>query len=228
MAEAFSAHPEDDERIIGFMDVLERTLVVELLEQTAELLRADVAEPDATEPNVTAPDESGAPSTSQTSAAKPASTSDSDELFASLGLDEQDTHVPTDPAVRRLLPDGVSGDDEAAAEFRRLTQSSLRARKLANLATAVKVFRVSSTDDSPRPSHRDEPGETREVVMTRTDARCVMMALTDVRLVLASRLDIRTDEDSEAIENSNDALAMYYSFLSWLTESITLAVMRMA
>ena len=38
---------------------------------------------------------------------------------------------PTDPAVRRLLPDASRDDPEVAAEFRRLTEDDLRAGKIA-------------------------------------------------------------------------------------------------
>lgn len=213
MAQAFSALPGDGERIIGFMDDVERSVVIELLYQTSVLLSQGVSAPDD------------------------APMSDQERLFASLNLTNTDTDVPSDPAVRRLLPDGVKDDAEASAEFRRFTQGALRSKKLANLETAMKAFEVNFIDDEEAAALADahyqgddsaDDDTTREVIMSRDDARAVMMALTDVRLVLAQRLDIRTDADSEALEDSDEPLAAYYDFLTWLCESVTLAVMGKA
>ena len=44
---------------------------------------------------------------------------------------------PTDPAVRRLLPDASRDDPQVAAEFRRLTEDDLRAGKIARLQPAL-------------------------------------------------------------------------------------------
>lgn len=211
MAQAFSSMPGDDERIIGFMDDVERSIVIELLYQTSVLLSEGASEP------------------AQQSA------SPADELFASLGMSNQDVVAPQDPALQRLLPDGVKDNPDAAAEFRRFTQESLRTQKLTNLEAAMKALEDGFVDAEEAAALADAhyaggPGDdddtTREVVLTREQARTVMKALTDVRLVLAQRLDIRTDEDAEALENSEEPLAAYYEFLTWLCESITLAVMR--
>ncbi|PZP00922.1 MAG: DUF2017 domain-containing protein, partial [Dermacoccus nishinomiyaensis] len=63
-------------------------------------------------------------------------------------------------------------------------------------------------------------------------------ALTDVRLVLAERLGVRTDADADALveqvergqvpSDEEQLMAAYYDFLTWLAESVTLAVMREA
>jgi len=66
------------------------------------------------------------------------------------------------------------------------------------------------------------------------------VGLTDVRLVLGERLGLRTDEDSDRLhERLERALAgeeevdpglfqqmAYYDFLTWLQESVTLALLR--
>ena len=177
--------------------------------------------------------------------------------------------APQDPALRRLLPDGVKDDDAAASEFRRLTESTLRDGKLRNLDIAMRALEEGFVDeeqaaaiaddvyeranDPAARDERDDAGEregnddnlqdglsdgSREVVLDEASARAMMMALTDVRLVLAERLGLRTDEDAEALSRQveredapnspEDLLAAYYDFLTWMSESLTLAVMRKA
>ena len=46
-----------------------------------------------------------------------------------------------DPALDRLLPTANRQDDEAAAEFRRLTETGLRQRKAAALEAAAETMR---------------------------------------------------------------------------------------
>src|SRR4051812_6713769 len=58
---------------------------------------------------------------------------DTDPLAAMVGMgSDSPVATPDDPALRRLLPDAY-GDPDGAAEFRRLTDTGLRAEKVANL-----------------------------------------------------------------------------------------------
>jgi len=95
---------------------------------------------------------------------------------------------PTDPAVRRLLPDASRDDPEVAAEFRRLTEDDLRAGKIARLT------RLWSAVSTPVDGWRVDA-----FVLSPDDAQDVAAALTDLRLVLAERLDIRTDSQAERL-----------------------------
>ncbi|HWJ85858.1 MAG TPA: DUF2017 domain-containing protein [Cellulomonas sp.] len=140
---------------------------------------------------------------------------ETDDLLAGLAHDlERPTARPSDPAVRRLLPDASRDDDELAAEFRRLTQADLRASKSAGLRRLEAVL-------------TDRPGrKPSEVVVERGDARTVAAAITDIRLVIAERLGIRTDEQAEAIYDLTAVpvgarqLVAIYGALSWLQESL--------
>lgn len=243
MAQAFARDADDDARIIGFLDDVERSLVIELMHQTSVLLSDGSDGPD---------DDASVDSASA-----------GDDLFASLSRSMQQRQAPSDPALRRLLPDGVKGDDDAASEFRRLTESNLRDGKLRNLDIAMRALEHGFVDDEQVAAIADDvyeragdPGAegaedgagdpdlrdglsdgAREVVLDVAQARAMMMALTDVRLVLAERLGLRTDEDAEALSRHLDGdvpdspealLAAYYEFLTWMAESITLAVMRKA
>ncbi|MFL6081597.1 MAG: DUF2017 domain-containing protein [Ornithinibacter sp.] len=122
-----------------------------------------------------------------------------------------------DPALDRLLPTANRQDDEAAAEFRRLTETGLRQRKAGVLQTAADLLRG---DDRLR--------------LDAGQARAVLTALTDVRLVLGERMGLRTDDDVEVLEAAAQdldpddplgyALAVY-DFLTWLQETLASAML---
>jgi hypothetical protein len=136
---------------------------------------------------------------------------------------------PSDPAVRRLLPDASRDDPQVAQEFRRLTEDDLRAGKIARL--------TSLWDALTTPA---EGWRADAFVVAPQDAKDVAAAITDLRLVLAERLGIRTDEQAErlydALVDSPQAelegldeildpaarryLVAVYGALSWLQESL--------
>ncbi len=123
---------------------------------------------------------------------------------------------PEDPGLARLLPDARRDDPAAAADFRRLTERSLRERKREAHRTALDVLTTWS----------DDPGATQS--MTTVQGRAFTAALTDVRLVLADRIGIETDEDAEALHGLEGDpadpgvwLAMVYDFTTWVQESLT-------
>ena len=97
-------------------------------------------------------------------------------------LSEGPVTAPSDPALRRLLPDASRAAPDVAAEFRRLTEDELRATKAGSLA----VLRAALAVDAP------------EVRVDRATAPAVAAALTDLRLVLAERLGIRSEADADA------------------------------
>jgi hypothetical protein len=118
-----------------------------------------------------------------------------------------------DPALARLLPDAANDDPAVAAEFRRLTEHGLRARKRSSLARAQQAL------------GRQDP-----VVLDAAEAQALLKGLTDVRLVVAERLGLRTDEDAEAVHallaRAGDAdspwlvLAGLYDTLTWWQEAL--------
>ncbi|MGB3257877.1 MAG: DUF2017 family protein [Ornithinimicrobium sp.] len=154
------------------------------------------------------------------------------DLIAGLGESDAQPQEPVDPALLRLLPPAHRTDDAQAAEFRALTEHSVRQRKTRTLASAIEAL-----------AHADPPS----ISWDQTQAETVMVALTDVRLILGERLGLRTDEDSTALhEEMFEALhtkgpetdeqrpaqeqarmqqMAYYDFLSWLQESIALSLL---
>jgi hypothetical protein len=202
MARAFL---REDDGYVAVLEDGERAMIASLMEQTRLILSPEVE-----------------------------ATGDTfDDLVASMGvslaaedqapdeLDESDSEELTDrdPALDRLLPTAHRGDDQVAAEFRRLTEEGLRQRKSANLDTAI-----DSLDEA----------EAGRLVLDEQRAPAFLMALTDVRLLLGERMGMRTEEDAEALHDAMETIAdddpigyamAVYDFLTWLQESLTYAVM---
>lgn len=128
------------------------------------------------------------------------------ELSALTGLgtgldDETDTPViSSDPALARLLPDAYRDDDEAAGEFRRLTENSLRRDK------------VNAAERLLATLPADGPGEVR---LDPETTESWLSTINDVRLALGTRLEV-TEEMAEPDPEDPDAPA--YVVYLWLTE----------
>jgi hypothetical protein len=196
MARAFL---REQDHYVGLLESTERTVLLGLMQQTRLLLSPEI------EP-----------------------TGDAfDDLVASMGLslsaaDQQADPVSLgerDPALDRLLPTAHRGDDQIAAEFRRLTEEGLRQRKSGNLDIAVACV---------------EAAVGNRVVLDESQAPAFLTALTDVRLLLGERMGMRTEEDAEALHAAMDDIddddplgyAMaWYDFLTWLQETLTQALM---
>ena len=201
MARAFL---REDTGYVALLDATERTVLYGLMQQTRVLLSPDV------EP-----------------------TGDTfDDLVATMGLslsaadqdvdqdtDRVDRDTDRDPALDRLLPTAHRGDDEVAAEFRRLTEQGLRQRKSGNLDVALGCLSQASGN---------------RIELDQGQAPAFLMALTDVRLLLGERMGMRTEEDAEALHDAMEVIddddplgyAMaWYDFLTWLQETLTHALM---
>jgi hypothetical protein len=199
MARAFLREPEG---LVAVLDDGERTILSGLMQQTRVLLSPEI------EP-----------------------TGDTfDDLVASMGVslaaDERASDAPgdaegtyRDPALDRLLPTAHRGDDEVAAEFRRLTEEGLRQRKSSNLDVAIDRIATATED---------------RVVLDEASAPAFLIALTDVRLLLGERMGMRTEEDAEALHAAMETIAdddplgyamAWYDFLTWLQETLAHALM---
>lgn len=207
-----------DGRYVAKLDAVERGLVVGLMEQVLELV-----EPERAAQDVEGPQGKG---------------DEFDQIVAGLGgigmgvslsaadqVPELSGEVPAprDPALDRIFPTANREDEQLAAEFRRLTEDGLRARKSANLATAIAALAAPAGGGS-----RDQ-----RVRLEEPQAVALLVALTDVRLVLGERLGLRQDEDLELLEEEVSGLqeddpAVYalavYDFLTWLQETLAHAL----
>ncbi|HEY0402339.1 MAG: hypothetical protein JWQ37_1512 [Blastococcus sp.] len=120
-----------------------------------------------------------------------------DQLDQLLAADADD--VAGDPVMARLLPDGHRGDPELAADYRELTESSLRSGKNDDLA----IVRATLPDGG---------GEVR---LDRDQAGAWLRTSNDLRLALGTRLDITEDTEppEDVVGEQDQQLAVYY----WLT-----------
>ncbi len=107
--------------------------------------------------------------------------------------------VGDDPVLGRLFPDGHRSDPELAADFRELTETSLRSAKADDLATV----RASL------------PAEGGEIRLDVEQAAAWLRTSNDLRLALGTRLDIGEDTEppEEVADETDQQLAVYY----WLT-----------
>jgi hypothetical protein len=120
-----------------------------------------------------------------------------DQLEQLLAADPDD--VAGDPVMARLLPEGHRGDPELAADYRELTETSLRSGKTDDLA----VVRATLPDGG---------GQIR---LDRDQAAAWLRSSNDLRLALGTRLDITEDTEppDEIADEQDQQLAVYY----WLT-----------
>src|SRR5690606_34835118 len=126
-----------------------------------------------------------------------------DELAALVGISSSATQ-PEDPALARLFPDAYTDDAEAAADFRRYTESDLRRHKREN------ARRVASAI----------PEWGGEIVLDAEDVQAWLQTLTDVRLYLGVRLGIETEEDADALRAAavrDESLAAAMHVYEWFT-----------
>jgi hypothetical protein len=118
-----------------------------------------------------------------------------DQLEQLLDADE----VSDDPVLQRLFPDGHRGDAEMAADYRDLTEESLRSGKAEDLATVRATL----------------PTDGGEVRLDRDQAGAWLRTTNDIRLALGVRLDITEDTEppEDPVGEEGQQLAVYY----WLT-----------
>jgi hypothetical protein len=127
-----------------------------------------------------------------------------DQLEQLLSAEEPDVH--SDAVLARLLPDGHRGDSPGdaalAADFRELTESSLRAGKRDDLAT------VRATLPPDGGTLRLDPEQ----------AGAWLRTTNDLRLALGTRLGVDEDDpgfppDGDPASETGQQLAVYH----WLT-----------
>lgn len=124
-----------------------------------------------------------------------------DPLAALVGI-EAHAERSDDPAVARLLPDAYIDDDEAASDFRRFTERSLRDGKVANASSVITSL--------------EQAGE--KVVLSDAEVHAWIGFLNDARLALGARLEI-SDENHDALMDlsEDDPRTGFMALYSWLT-----------
>lgn len=120
-----------------------------------------------------------------------------DQLEQLLTADRDD--VGDDPVLERLFPDGHRSDPAMAADYRGLTEASLRSGKSDDLATMRASLPMAGGD----------------VRLDADQAGAWLRTSNDLRLALGTRLDIseETEPPEELADEADQQLAVYY----WLT-----------
>jgi hypothetical protein len=95
------------------------------------------------------------------------------------------TTEPDDPVLMRLFPTAYQNDEEAAAEFRRFTEGTLRDGK-ANAAITI----IDGLEDAGLPPELTEEGLVIDIELEEPVAEIWMRSFTDLRLALATRLGV--------------------------------------
>jgi hypothetical protein len=184
-------------------------IIRDLVGQVIELIGAD-AEGDL----ATGPDDGGARETGLRSGGLPTDgTVDAGDLAAMVGFTEN-TELPEDPVLARLLPDAYRDDPEASGEFRRYTEEGLRSGKAAAARTVLATL---------------PPGGGR-IRLSEPEAQAWLRALNDVRLALGVTLGVTDDFDEQVSEmGPEDPRAAYvgvYQWLAYLQETLVHALSR--
>jgi hypothetical protein len=112
-----------------------------------------------------------------------------DPLEGMLSFDGPTTE-PEDPVLARLFPTAYA-DEEAAAEFRRFTEGTLRNGKAAGAATIIDTL-----EEAGLPPELGEQNVVIDVELDEPTALTWLKTFTDLRLALATRLEIEQDDEA--------------------------------
>jgi hypothetical protein len=133
------------------------------------------------------------------------------------------TTAPEDPVLQRLFPTAYADDEEAAAEFRRFTEGTLRDGKAAAACTII-----DGLEEAGLPPELTEDGLMIDVELDEPTAETWMRSFTDIRLALATRLGVEEgDEEKWHALPDDDPRAQahdIYEWVGWLQETLVEAL----
>ena len=132
------------------------------------------------------------------------------QLMSQLKAAPDEIVTPQDPVLLRLLPNAYT-DPEAAADFRRFTEPTLRGNK-------QRILRKVREDLTQMVDH-EESGVVEDI-----EGEVWLLAMNDLRLALSVRLGITEEsfERFEALPDSDPQKSIYavYFWLGWLQENL--------
>jgi len=124
-----------------------------------------------------------------------------DDLDADLDALTEVPEIPDDPVLARLLPDGYRDDPEAAGEFRKYTESSLRSAKQQAAQEMLDTL----------------PADGGRIQLNHDQAHAWLKALNDVRLALGVRLNVTEEfEEQWGRLRPDDPQWAAYEVYAWL------------
>src|ERR1700761_7548459 len=122
--------------------------------------------------------------------------------------------APADPVLASLLPDAYQDDPEAAGEFRKYTESSLRESKKYFAQTLIETL----------------PANGGRVKLNADQARDWLRALNDVRLMFGVRLEVTEDFEAQyaGLDPKDPRVAAFevYGWLGAFQDSLVRAMAR--
>jgi hypothetical protein len=137
------------------------------------------------------------------------------------------TTEPDDPVLARLFPTAYRDDEDAAGEFRRFTEGTLREGKTAG-ASAI----IAALEEAGLPPELEEDGLMIDVELDRAEAEVWMRSFTDLRLALATRLGIEEDDEDfwDQLDDEDPRGQVYgiYQWLGYLQETLVESLVRAA
>ena len=135
------------------------------------------------------------------------------------------TTEPEDPVLARLFPTAYPHDEEAAGEFRRFTEGTLRDHKAQG---AVRI--IETLEEAGLPPELEEEGLVVDVELDPAGSVTWMKSFTDIRLALATRLGIEEGDEEYWLDlPDEDPRAHVYDIYQWvgyLQETLVAAVSR--
>lgn len=121
------------------------------------------------------------------------------------------TSAPEDPVLARLFPTAYPDDEEAAGDFRRFTEATLRDGK-----ASAASFIIDTLEDAGLPPE-PEDGIFIDVELDPPAAMTWMRCFTDMRLAIATRLGVEEgDEGFWASLPDEDPRAQVHDIYDWL------------
>lgn len=119
---------------------------------------------------------------------------------------------PEDPVLARLFPTAYRHDADAAADFRRFTEGSLRDGKVAVASTVIDAL-----EDAGLPFEVDDDTLMIDVELDEPGAMSWLKAFTDIRLALAVRLGVEDgDEEFWDTLSDDDPRAHAHDIYEWV------------
>ena len=133
------------------------------------------------------------------------------------------TTEPDDPVLARLFPTAYPDDEEAAGEFRRFTEGTLRDSK-AQAASSI----IDTLEEAGLPPELTEDGLHIDVELDPAQAVSWLKSFTDVRLALATRLGVEEGDDDFWLALPDDDPRTHvhdiYEWVGYLQETLVLAL----
>jgi hypothetical protein len=121
------------------------------------------------------------------------------------------TTEPDDPVLARLFPTAYPDDEEAAGDFRRFTESTLRDGKADAAAAIIDTLEEAGLPPEP------EDGIFIDVELDREAAMIWMRSFTDMRLAIAVRLGVEDDDQDYWLSlPEDDPRAQVHDIYDWL------------